>query len=184
MSAFTLSHNLLGVSQSHVRIVLVDDSQEDLILTHRVFRKCKLLSLISTFGGGKEFIDYIKGVETGDSQKLPEPMIIFVDLKMPQVNGFEVLSFLRDSQFGPHSLVVMLSGVDDLKTLSHGYKLGAKTFLVKPVTKRDISHLLNSWEDHIIIEETDHGYHVHWKERLKHEPHIVRKSSQIEVCSA
>jgi CheY-like chemotaxis protein len=77
-------------------ILLVDDSEDDLMLIARAFKKNGVTALIRSVSSGTEAIDYLRGGgEFGDRGELPYPSFIMTDLKMPNGDGFSVLENLK-----------------------------------------------------------------------------------------
>ena len=166
-----------------MKLLVVDDSDQDLVLVKRVLSQCKLLNSILLFSNGDACIEHIKThAESGGG--VPEPSILLLDLIMPGTSGLDVLRFLQNHEYAEHSIVIMLSGLKDIKAINEGYQLGAKTFLLKPVTPHDLVLLLNSLEDRVAIEEQENGYLLHWKERLADDSEILRTSSRAMTFSA
>jgi CheY-like chemotaxis protein len=122
-------------------IVIVDDVEDDLLLAERILRQCKILNPIKVLKSGKDCISYFEGGSGFEQRVLP--CLLFLDLIMP-MHGVEVLKYLRKHNLADDSLVVMLSGLQDIKAIHQGYQLGARTFLVKPITVEDVVQLLSS----------------------------------------
>lgn len=154
---------------TRLRIIIVDDAKDDLILVQRLLLQCKILNQISLFSSGKECVDYVKSSCKDGVVSMPEPSIIFLDLVMAQTSGLEVLRFLQTSDYARKCIVVMLSGLKDIKAINTGYQLGARTFLLKPITQDDIVHLVSMLSSQVRIEESEGGgYMLYWNERIVH----------------
>jgi CheY-like chemotaxis protein len=122
-----------GMSDSAV-FLLVEDNKDDVLLIRRAFAKAKVLNPLQVVCGGEEAIAYLsaKGKFVNRTE-YPLPALILLDIKMPGVDGFDVLRWVR-LQRGLNSLrVVMLSSFDDMRDVNAAYQLGANSFLVKPV---------------------------------------------------
>jgi two-component system response regulator len=137
-------------------ILIVDDSQEDLMLAERVLRGCKLLNPVTSFTNGAECIHHFAEKKNG------EPALVFLDLGMAPIGGLEVLRQVRDLDCAEGSIFVMLSGITDIKLLREGYQLGARTFLVKPLKVEDVVEFLGTVKDKIQVENSAEGYLLHW----------------------
>jgi CheY-like chemotaxis protein len=137
-------------------ILIVDDSQDDLMLAERVLRACKLLNPVTSFTNGTDCLNYFADRATG------EPALVFVDLRMSPVGGLEVLRQARGIDCARESVFVMLSGISDIKMLREGYQLGARTFLVKPLRVEDMVEFLDTVKDKITVEKSEEGYTLHW----------------------
>ena len=114
-------------------ILLVDDSDDDILLVRRAFEKAGLTNPIHTVRGGEEAVAYLSGVgRYSNRSENPLPDLVLLDLKMPKIDGFEVLMWIR-SQAGIRGLpVVVLTSSDEMSDVNKAYELGANSFLVKP----------------------------------------------------
>lgn len=81
---------------------------------------------------------------------------------MPQTNGLDVLRELTRDPYAQNCVSVMLSGLQNLKAINEGYQLGAKTFLLKPITKEDILQMIEALADKVNVEACSDGYLLHW----------------------
>ena len=136
-------------------IVLVDDSPEDLLLAERVLRQCKVCNPILTLTDGRDCMAYFEKKARENPQ--PVPCLLLLDLVMAPVDGLAVLRVLKEKNLAVDSVVVMVSGLTDIKAIHQGYQLGARTFLVKPISRTDILQMLNSLKG-LCIQEVEEGY--------------------------
>lgn len=115
-------------------ILLVDDSANDCLLLQPVFIKVKLLNPLIAVRSGEEAMMYLNGVgKYANRAEYPLPAFILLEIKMPGMDGFEVLRWIR-TQPGLRTLrVVMLTSSSDMRDVNLAYQLGANSFLVKPV---------------------------------------------------
>ena len=123
-----------------VPILIVDDSREDALLAERVLSQCKILNPAILLDSGDACLDYFEGAGPFAGRKLP--CIVRLDMIMGPMSGLDVLQKVRLEKNG--SLVVMLSGLTDLKSIHQGYQLGARTFLIKPLRAEDVMQMINS----------------------------------------
>jgi CheY-like chemotaxis protein len=138
-------------------ILVVDDSEEDLMLTERVLQQCKILNPIYLLKSGKQCLKFF---EAPGSDDLP-PCILFLDLVMRPMDGLDVLRALKDCPRVNQSLIVMLSGLTDIRAVQQGYRLGAHTFLVKPLTAEDMLQTVAAMRKYLETEEVPEGYIIH-----------------------
>ena len=112
-------------------ILLVEDNPDDEALTLRALKNSNIANEVVVARDGTEAIDFLFGTTRGDSGRLPE--LVLLDLNLPKVNGFEVLKRIRaDSR--THTLpVVILTTSDEDRDLVESYKLGANSYVRKPV---------------------------------------------------
>ncbi len=142
-------------------ILLVDDSADDLILAERVLRACKLSNPVHRFNNGDACIDYFRNF--AQTNGIPrEPCLLFLDLTMAPVTGLDVLRAIQGTPLARRSILIMLSGVSDLKRLREGYELGARTFLLKPLTLESVMEFLASIKERVRIEATPAGSSLIW----------------------
>jgi CheY-like chemotaxis protein len=110
-------------------ILLVEDNPMDIDLTRRAFVRRKLANPIEIAKDGEEALAYLSRWEAG----APLPIIILLDLKLPKVDGLEVLRQLKSHpQFHTIPVVVLTSSNED-KDIQTAYKLGANSYITKPV---------------------------------------------------
>jgi CheY-like chemotaxis protein len=137
-------------------IVIVDDLETDLVLAERVLRQCKILNRIELIRSGNRCLAYFEGKDGYEQRELP--CLLLLDLVMP-TPGVEVLKYLRDRNLAKDSVIVMLSGLQDLKAIHKGYQLGARTFLVKPINGEDVVQMLSSLKG-VIVKKSVEGYTI------------------------
>jgi two-component system response regulator len=117
-----------------VEILLVEDTDEDAELTARALRKHKLTNHMHRVTDGAEAIDFLfgTGAYAGRSRSTP-PRVILLDLKLPKVDGMEVLRRIKaDASLKTTPVVVLTSSKED-RDLDEAYLLGVNSYIVKPV---------------------------------------------------
>jgi CheY-like chemotaxis protein len=114
---------------SNQPILLVEDNPVDLDLTLRALKSQKLDNPILTARDGEEALAFIKEWEKGE----PRPVVILLDLKMPKVNGLEVLKVLKSHPEYKTIPVVVLTTSSESSDVKTAYQLGANSYIVKPV---------------------------------------------------
>jgi CheY-like chemotaxis protein len=110
-------------------ILLVDDRAVDIDLTRRAFAKRKLLNPIEVARDGEEAIAYFDRWEAGE----PLPICILLDLRMPKMNGLEVLRRLKSHPRFASIPVIMLTTSKEDSDVEEAYKLGCNSYIIKPV---------------------------------------------------
>jgi CheY-like chemotaxis protein len=132
-----------------VSILVADDDAQDTMLVKIAVERAALNLRLESVKDGEEAIDYLMGREHyADRHAHPFPSMMLLDLKMPRVNGFDVLDFVR-GQPGLRQLpIVIFSSSDDPKDIRRAYDSGANSFLCKPHSNDDLSALLKALEDY------------------------------------
>ena len=126
-------------------ILLVEDDRDDIFIFRRALKAARITNPLVVVRNGQEATEYLSyDGEYADKEKYPLPFVIFLDLKLPYLDGFEVLSWIR-SQPGLKSIVVVvLTGSDETRDHQKAYTLGARSYLVKPPEPQDILQFLDS----------------------------------------
>ena len=110
-------------------ILLVEDNPMDVDLTRRAFAKRHLVNKLEVARDGEEALAFIDRWEAGE----PPPVVILLDLKLPKVDGLEVLRRLRShEQFRSIPVVIVTTSSEDAD-IRAAYELGANSYIVKPV---------------------------------------------------
>jgi CheY-like chemotaxis protein len=118
----------------HAVILLVDDSEDDIFLVRKSFEKANLPNPLFVVRSGAEAIGYLSGQgRYSNRHENPLPDLILLDLKMPDVDGFEVLTWIRNQPGIRGIAVVVLTSSDQIRDVNQAYALGANSFLVKPM---------------------------------------------------
>ena len=113
-------------------ILVVEDDPNDLFFLKRAFSAVQAKCLMQAVGDGAEAIDYLRGVDDyADRRRFPLPALILMDLKMPRVDGFEFLSWLRREPGVKLIPVVVFSSSNLPHDVKRAYDLGANSFVVK-----------------------------------------------------
>src|SRR5690242_12083089 len=117
-----------------VEVLLVEDNPADQELTMRSLRKEGLANRIQIANDGEEALDFIfcRGAHARRSFESP-PRLILLDLKLPKVNGLEVLREIKADPRTAHIPVVVLTSSIEDKDLIEGYHLGVNSYIQKPV---------------------------------------------------
>jgi CheY-like chemotaxis protein len=116
-------------------ILLVEDDSDDVFLIERAMKKARLSLPMHNAKNGQEAIDYLQGVgRYSDRAMYPIPSLIFLDLKLPFVHGFEVLEWIKQQSALNHLPVIMLTSSLEESDRQKAEKLGAQGFLIKPPT--------------------------------------------------
>jgi len=109
-----------------VEILLVEDNPNDAELTQRALKKTNLGVGLATARDGAEALEYL-------FSNRPKPKVIFLDLKLPKIDGIEVLRRVRADDRLRSVPVVVLTSSQEERDISQCYKLGVNSYIVKPV---------------------------------------------------
>jgi len=115
-------------------ILLVEDNPDDVALTLRALKKNNIANQVVVASDGAEALDYLFGTGKHSGRDLGEmPAVVLLDLKLPKVDGLEVLRRLRTDERTKLLRVVILTSSKEEQDLVNGYTLGANSYVRKPV---------------------------------------------------
>lgn len=130
--------NALSATQSPrkpITILLVDDSEDDRLMTREALAESFVLSDLRELEDGEELMDYLhRRGEYKDPITSPRPSLILLDLNMPRKSGQEVLEELKADPMLRRIPVVVLTTSQDEEDIVRSYDLGVSSFITKPVT--------------------------------------------------
>jgi two-component system response regulator len=120
-------------TMQEVQILLAEDSATDAEMTMRALKKIGVTNEVVWVKNGQEALDYIFRVGVYSTRSTDEPKLILLDLKMPKVDGLEVLHKLKATEETKMIPVVMLTSSAEEQDIVRSYQLGVNSYLVKPV---------------------------------------------------
>ena len=121
--------------QRQAHILLVEDNRMDVELTLDAFREARLNNTVHVAANGQAALDYLLGHgEFADRAAHPLPNLILLDLKLPGVDGFEVLRQVKSTPILKRLPVVVLTSSKEEGDRALSYDIGANSYLVKPVS--------------------------------------------------
>ncbi len=121
--------------EKQARILLVEDNRMDAELTLDAFREARLSNTIHVATDGQEALDYLFGRgDYTDRQTYPMPNLVLLDLKLPGIDGFEVLRQIKSTPILKRLPVVILTSSKEEGDRALSYDQGANSYLVKPVS--------------------------------------------------
>lgn len=124
------------MSDGRNRILLVEDNPDDEALTIRALRKSNVANDVDVVRDGAEALEFLfggDGDEAGARQRVGEIQLVLLDLKLPKVDGLEVLERIRAEESTRRLPVVVLTSSDEERDLVRSYDLGANSYVCKPV---------------------------------------------------
>lgn len=130
-------------------IMLVDDSHDDALLIRRSLTLAGLNNRIFHIHNSRDAVDYLSGKgKYADRKKCPLPDILLLDLKMPEVNGFELLKWARSQPHLSRLIIVVITRTDDPRLIQMCYQLGANSFLSKDGNSEEMKNFVQFFENY------------------------------------
>lgn len=114
-------------------ILLVEDNADDEALTLRAFQKQNIRNKIVVARDGAEALDYLFAAETESAHDSTMPQVVLLDLKLPKVDGLEVLRRIRQNERTAFLPVVILTSSKEQQDIITGYRFGCNSYVRKPV---------------------------------------------------
>ncbi|HVG26219.1 MAG TPA: response regulator [Acidobacteriaceae bacterium] len=121
---------------SESMILLVEDDPDHEALAIRALRKANVANQILVARDGAEAIEYMNGIMSGQKQM---PQLVLLDLKLPKIEGLEVLRVIRASDRTALLPVVVLTSSDEERDIVASYRLGVNSYIRKPVNFTDFA---------------------------------------------
>jgi CheY-like chemotaxis protein len=117
-----------------VEILLVEDNPRDVELTQRALRKANLANHIHVARDGEEALGFLFGEGSSTERDIPPvPRLVLLDLKLPKVDGLEVLQRMKSDPRTRSIPVVVLTSSKEQSDVVRSYDLGVNSYIVKPV---------------------------------------------------
>jgi CheY-like chemotaxis protein len=130
------------IMKNNLKILLVDDDDINNFLNKVIIEDMKIADKIFTSSNGQEALDLVKA-KCGKGKQEECPDIIFLDINMPVMNGFEFLEELKKIKLNKKSIIVILSSSDNLRDLQQAKKFGIENYVNKPLSEEKIVKVLN-----------------------------------------
>ena len=125
------------------RILLVDDSLSDGLLIRRAFREAGLDDPLCQITDSREAQAYLAGQDQyADREKFPIPEVLLLDLRMPEIDGFQLLKWIRSQPHLSGLFIILLTGMRDPRLIRMAYQLGANSFLAKDAALAEVRELV------------------------------------------
>jgi CheY-like chemotaxis protein len=134
----------MRISQWALDLLVAEDNPSDVQLFQMALNQCGKVRSLQVVRDGVELLDYLKGNAPYDSTKRQIPNIIFMDLKMPRMDGFDVLHWLRNNPRCSIIPVIVVSSSDLDDDVLRAYRLGANAYFQKPTTFPQLEDILRS----------------------------------------
>jgi CheY-like chemotaxis protein len=115
-------------------ILIAEDRDDDILLIRRSLNRARVFNPLQIVGNGEEVIAYLSGEgKFANRDEFPLPSLVLLDLKMPRMDGFQVLQWIRRQNSLKALRVIVLTSSADIRDVNLAYQLGANSFLVKPM---------------------------------------------------
>lgn len=120
-------------------ILLAEDQEDYVVLIKHAFRQADILNPLFVVWNGEEAINYLRGTgKYANRAEYPLPDLFLLDLRMPRVDGFQVLEWVRRQRGLKGLRIVVLTSSDLIRDVNRAYELGANSFFVKPLDFENI----------------------------------------------
>ncbi len=114
-------------------ILLAEDNADDVFLLQRAMSKARLANPVRVVPDGEQALAYLKGEgDYGDREKFPFPALLLLDIKMPGLNGLEVLSAVRKDPLLKRLVVILFTSSNQQRDIDEAFDLHVNSYLVKP----------------------------------------------------
>ena len=128
-------------------ILVAEDDPTDAYFFQRAFKRAGIPVSLHFVRDGQEVIDYIQGEgQFADRAAHPLPQLVLLDLKMPRLDGFEVLEWVRNQPGFNSMQIVIFSSSGEPKDINRAYGLGANWYLVKPHSMGELTELVGRFK--------------------------------------
>lgn len=128
-------------------ILVAEDDPSDAFFLKRAFNRAGIAVALHFVQDGQEVIEELSGEPLFPGRAAqPAPQLLLLDLKMPRLNGFEVLSWIRRQPRFKHLPVIIFSSSDEPKDVQRAYDLGADSFVLKPHSVQELNGLIGRFK--------------------------------------
>ena len=126
-------------------VLLAEDNDHDVLATQRAWKQHNILNPLAIVRDGEECLDYLhRRGKYADSDDAPRPKVLLLDIKMPKMDGLEVLKHIREDEDLCKLPVVILTTSTAEKDRVKGYDLGANAYILKPVGFDNFSEAIHT----------------------------------------
>jgi DNA-binding response OmpR family regulator len=134
----------MASSALHPFILLVEDSDDDAFFFRRTVDRSGYPCRIVQVSTGDAALDALERFAAGPVEERPD--LVFLDLKLPGFDGFEILAWVRERRFSPPLAITVLSGSEDSADVGRAKALGAQEYFAKPLSIDQLRARLSAWE--------------------------------------
>ena len=149
MSRNTSSKDFMAFMPDEAVVLLAEDREDDIFLIEQAFSRAGIANPLQIVKSGDEAIAYLAGEgKFANRAEYPLPALLLLDLKMPVMDGFEVLRWIRQHESLSGLRVLVLTVSNRISDVNLAYELGANSFLVKPTDFEQTVHLSTLIKDY------------------------------------
>jgi CheY-like chemotaxis protein len=132
-------------------ILLVEDSDQDAEAVGLAFRRFGVVNPVRRLRDGPEALGYLIRAEEVAAIGPPLPSVLLLDIRLPGLSGFEILEYVQTRRAFAPALKIVLSQLEDIHSIKHGYALGAHSFLTKPITQSELGNLVEAFPTYWLL---------------------------------
>lgn len=134
---------------STIPILLVEDSEDNVFLVRHAMHKAGVTARLEVTTSGEQALEYLRGINGySDWHQFPLPSIVLLDLKMPGMDGFDVLKWIRQQPGLKALRIAMLTSSESPAEIKMAHELGANIFLTKPVELDRLIQIMKTLNQH------------------------------------
>lgn len=131
------------------RILLIEDSADDAFLIKRALMRAGFDDPLFHLSDPDEACDYLAGEgKYSNRDKYPLPEVVFLDLKMPKTDGFQMLKWIKTQPHLARMIVIVLTNMQEVKMIQLAYQLGAHSFLSKNAEPEEVQNVVKFLRDY------------------------------------
>lgn len=138
------------------RVLAAEDEETDAFILRLAFEKAGVANPLTIVRDGQEAVDYLAGAAPYDDRAVhPLPALLTLDLKMPRMNGFDVLGWLRTRPEFKNLPVFVISSSSDEADIERARQLGARDYFVKPHRLDDFAAIIRTLQTRWLTPPTE-----------------------------
>ena len=154
-------------------ILIAEDRDDDILLIRRSLNQAHVFNPLQIVGNGEEVIAYLSGEgKFANRDEFPLPSLLLLDLKMPRMDGFQVLQWIRRQTSLKALRVIVLTSSADIRDVNLAYQLGANSFLVKPMDFENFVEIGKFLNDYWLRADQEPAISRPLKQRIPRAEHL------------
>ncbi len=131
-------------SKRQATVLLVEDDPGHARLIEKNLRRSGATNEIFRLSDGRQALDFLYSLGEFENRKLPTPLLIVLDLNLPEIDGYAVLSSIKTDEALRRTPVVILTSTDDPREAARCYDIGCNAFITKPVDYDEFAKTISS----------------------------------------